>query len=104
MIQGLVLTSESTPYSCWLCLVSKGLSFPKGMFTLIAFEPARKSYWIGYKWSPPPNQGRGRLQSDLGAFMAIINTFGSLFKASDTFDDFQVLTKMADSHRNFQQY
>ena len=30
---GPFLTSESTPYSCWLCLVSKGLSFPKGMFT-----------------------------------------------------------------------
>ena len=46
---GPFLTSESTLYSCWLCLVSKGLSFPKGMFTLIAFVAAQKSYWIGYK-------------------------------------------------------
>ena len=46
-----------------------------------------------------PNQRGGggvRLQSDC-AFIAIINTFRSLFKASDTFDDFQVLIKMADS-------
>ena len=32
----------------------------------------------------------------------IINTFRSLFKASDTFNVFQVLIKMADSHRNCQ--
>ena len=43
--------------------------------------------------------GGGRLQSDC-AFIAIINTFRSLFKASDTFHVFQVLIKMADSHRN----
>ena len=30
------------------------------------------------------------------------NTYRSLFKASDTFDVFQVLIKMADSHRNCQ--
>ena len=30
--------------------------------------------------------------------------FRSLFKASDTFDDFQVLIKMADSHRNCQHH
>ena len=47
----------------------------------------------------PQTRGVGggeRLQSDC-AFIAIINTFRSLFKASDTFDDFQVLIKMADS-------
>ena len=37
----------------------------------------------------------------LCAFIAIINTFRSLFKASDTFNVFQVLIKMADSHRNW---
>ena len=52
------------------------------------------------KWSPPPNLGRGRLTEWLGKFIALISTFRSLFKASDTFDDFQVLTKMVDSHRN----
>ena len=47
--------------------------------------------------TPKPEGGGGvRLQSDC-AFIAIINTFRSLFKASDTFDDFQVLIKMADS-------
>ena len=40
----------------------------------------------------------------LCAFIAIINTLKSLFKASDTFDDFQVLIKMADSHRNCQHH
>ena len=38
----------------------------------------------------------------LCAFIAIINTFRSLFKASDTFDDFQVWIKMANGHRNCQ--
>ena len=33
-------------------------------------------------------------------FIAIINTFRSLFKASDTFNVFQVLIKMADSHQH----
>ena len=33
-----------------------------------------------------------------------INTFRSLFKASDTFNVFQVLLKMADSHRNCQHH
>ena len=50
---------------------------------------------------PKPGGGGGggvRLQSDC-AFIAIIR---SLFKASDTFHVFQVLIKMADSHRNCQ--
>ena len=51
--------------------------------------------------STPKPGGRGRLQSDC-AFIAIINTFRSLFKASDTFNVFQVLIKMADGHRNCQ--
>ena len=46
--------------------------------------------------STPKPEGGVRLQSDC-AFIAIINTFRSLFKASDTFDDFQVLIKLADS-------
>ena len=60
----------------------------------------------GHKWSPPPNQGGGEGASTewLCAFIAIINTFRSLFKASGTFDDFQVLIKMADSHRNYQHH
>ena len=37
----------------------------------------------------------------LCAFIAIINTFRSLFKACDTFNVFQVFIKMADSHRNW---
>ena len=40
----------------------------------------------------------------LCTFIAIINTFRSLFKASDTFNVFQVLIKMADSHRNCQHH
>ena len=54
--------------------------------------------WTQVISSPKPERGGGgvRLQSDC-AFIAIINTFRSLFKASDTFDDFQVLIKMADS-------
>ena len=46
---------------------------------------------------------RGRLQSGFArrAFIAIINTFRSLFKACDTFNVFQVFIKMADSHRNW---
>ena len=46
-----------------------------------------------------PNRGVGGgwcLQSDFA--------FRSLFKASDTFDDFQVLIKMADSHQNCQHH
>ena len=52
--------------------------------------------------SPPNQEGGGEVASTewLWAFIAIINTFRSLFKDSDTFDDFQVLIKMADSHRN----
>ena len=51
-----------------------------------------------------PKPGEGASTERLGAFVAIINTFRSLFKASDTFDDFQVLTKMADSHLNCQHH
>ena len=40
----------------------------------------------------------------LCAFIEIINTFRSLFKASDTLNVFQVLIKMADSHRNCQHH
>ena len=47
-----------------------------------------------------PKPGAGASTECLGAFIAIINTF----KASDTFNDFQVLTKMADSHRNCQHH
>ena len=50
--------------------------------------------------TPNPNRGWGgwgwRLQSDFA--------LRSLFKASDTFDDFQVLIKMADSHQNCQHH
>ena len=45
---------------------------------------------------PPTQGGGGGLQSDFA--------FRSLFKASDTFDDFQVLIKVADSHQNFQHH
>ena len=49
---------------------------------------------------PTGNVGAGgggwSLQSDFA--------FRSLFKASDTFDDFQVLIKMADSHQNCQHH
>ena len=50
--------------------------------------------------STPKPGGEGASTEWLCAFIAIINTFRSLFKDSDTFDDFQVLIKMADSHRN----
>ena len=50
--------------------------------------------------TPNPNRGWGgwewRLRSDFA--------LRSLFKASDTFDDFQVLIKMADSHQNCQHH
>ena len=56
--------------------------------------------------STPQPGGRGGgvtpIES-LCAFIAI-NTFRSLFKASDTFDDFQVLIKKADSRRNCQHH
>ena len=51
-----------------------------------------------------PKPGEGASKESLGAFIAIINTFRSVCKASDTFDYFQVLTKMADSHRNCQHH
>ena len=46
--------------------------------------------------------GEGMSSEWVCAFIAIIKTFRSLFKASDTFHVFQVLIKMADSHRNCQ--
>ena len=47
--------------------------------------------------TPQSGVGGGwRLQSDFA--------FRSLFKAFDTFDDFQVLIKMADSHQNCQHH
>ena len=45
---------------------------------------------------PQPGGGGGSYTEWLCAFIAIINTFGSLFKASDTSNVFQVLIKMAD--------
>ena len=56
------------------------------------------AYQLSLIWTPP-NRGWGggwRLQSDFA--------FRSLFKAFDTFDDFQVLIKMADSHQNCQHH
>ena len=50
-----------------------------------------------------PKPGGASTES-LCVFIAIINTFKSLFKASDTFNVFQVLIKMADSHRNCQHH
>ena len=47
-----------------------------------------------------PNRGGGASTEWLCVFIAIIDTFRSLFKVSDTFDDFQVLITMADNHRN----
>ena len=52
--------------------------------------------------STPKPGGEGASTEWLCAFIAIINTFRSLFKASETFNVFQVLIKMADSHRNCQ--
>ena len=52
----------------------------------------------------PQTRGEGPSTERLCAFIAIINTFRSLFKASDTFNVFQVLIKMADSHRNCQHH
>ena len=54
--------------------------------------------------STPKPGGEGASTEWLCAFIAIINTFRSLFKASDTFNVFQVLIKMADSHRNCQHH
>ena len=51
-----------------------------------------------------PRTRGGGVHRVTGAFIAIINTFRSLSKACDTFDDFQVLTKMADSHQNCQHH
>ena len=79
-----------------------GLKENKGTREPISFLP------YGHKWSPPPTRGGwvgvGASTEWLCAFITIINTFRSLFKASDTFDDFQVLIKMADSHRNCQHH
>ena len=49
----------------------------------------------------PPTRGVGRvwrLQSGFARLSQYFYTFRNLFKASDTFDDFQGLIKMADSH------
>ena len=48
----------------------------------------------------PQTRGDGASTEWFCAFIAIINTFRSLFKASDTFNVFQVLIKMADSHQH----
>ena len=48
----------------------------------------------------PKTMGEGASVEWLCAFIAIINTFRSLLKASDTFIVFQVLIKMADIHWN----
>ena len=60
--------------------------------------------WTQVISTPKPGGGgggEGASTECLCAFIAIINTFISLFKASDAFNVFQVLIKMADSHRNF---
>ena len=65
------------------------------------------TYQLSPTWTKvisTPKPGEGAFTEWLGSFIAIINTFRSLFKASDTFDDFQVLIKMADSHRNCQHH
>ena len=52
-----------------------------------------------------PKPGREGASTEwLCTFIAIINTFRSLFKASDTLNVFQVLIEMADSHRNCQHH
>ena len=52
--------------------------------------------------STPKPGGEGASTEWLCTFIAIINTFRNLFKDSDTFNVFQVLIKLADSHRNCQ--
>ena len=53
----------------------------------------------------PQTRGEGASTEWLCVFIAIIiNTFRSLLKASDTFNVFQVLIKMADSHWNYQHH
>ena len=66
-------------------------------------DGSRKAYKRGslsaFSHMDTPQSGGGggwRLQSDFA--------FRSLFKAFDTFDDFQVLIKMADSHQNCQHH
>ena len=54
--------------------------------------------------SIPKPGGEGVSTEWLCAFIVIINTFRSLLKASDTFNVFQVLIKMADSHWNCQHH
>ena len=57
--------------------------------------------WTQVMPTPKPGGGGGGASTEwLCAFIAIINTFRSLFKASDTINVFQVFIKMADSHRN----
>ena len=52
----------------------------------------------------PQTRGKEASTESLWASIVIINTFRSLFKVSDTFNVFQVLIKMADSHRNCQHH
>ena len=63
-------------------------------------DGSRKAYLLDQTLLIPIRGGGGgggwRLQSDFA--------LRSLFKASDTFDDFQVLIKMADSHQNCQHH
>ena len=63
--------------------------------------------WTQVISTPQPGGGGGGGEASkewLCVFIELINTFRSLFKASETFDDFQVLLKMADSHRNCQHH
>ena len=61
-------------------------------------DGSRKAYLLDQTLLIPIGGGGWgwRLQSDFA--------LRSLFKASDTFDDFQVLIKMADSHQNCQHH
>ena len=61
------------------------------------------AYQLSPSWTQVisnPKPGAGASTELLGALKSVIITFRSLFKATDTFDDLQVLTKMADSLRN----
>ena len=54
------------------------------------------------RWNTPTmNKDEGAYQlSPIWTQVTSTHTFKSVFKASDTFDDFQVLIKVADIHRN----
>ena len=91
-IHNMIVLTDVVRYGWFMVPIGRNYA---GVSCEILQDPNRGA-WRTQVISTPKPGGGGAYAEWLCAFIAIINTFRSLFKASDTSNVFQVLIKMAD--------